>query len=119
MATRLFNLRNVPDDEANEVRALLADHQIDITETKPGFMGIGSAAIWVVDKDNVVRAQALLDAYQEERAQTARQTYLQAKQEGTAPTPWDLFMRDPFRVVVYLLALCAILYFMVVPFFHF
>jgi hypothetical protein len=36
----MLNLRNVPDDEADDVRALLDDHDIAYCETSPGFSNI-------------------------------------------------------------------------------
>lgn len=117
MATRIFNLRHVPDDEADDIRVLLADNQIETTETRAGVLGIGSAAIWVVDEANVTRAQALLDEYQQQRTHAARQRYLDAKAAGTAPTISSLFLRNPLKHLLYLLALLAIIYFMLAPFF--
>jgi hypothetical protein len=40
MTKLLLNLRNVPDDEADDVRALLDDHDIAYYETSPGFSSI-------------------------------------------------------------------------------
>ena len=39
MATLLFRLRHVPDDEADDVRALLEENGIDFYETTPGNWG--------------------------------------------------------------------------------
>ena len=40
MTTLLLNLRQVPDDEAEEVRALLNEHRIAFYETTPSLWGI-------------------------------------------------------------------------------
>ena len=40
MAKLLFDLRDVPDDEADDVRALLDAHGLDYYETKPAAMGL-------------------------------------------------------------------------------
>ena len=45
MAKLLFNLRNVPDDEADEVRDLLTAHGVDWYETRPGNWGISTGAL--------------------------------------------------------------------------
>ena len=47
MAKLLLNLRNVPDDEADDVRALLDEHDIAYYETSPGFWNISLGGIWV------------------------------------------------------------------------
>jgi hypothetical protein len=44
MTTLLLNLRRVPDDEADEVRALLEQHQILFYETAPTCGGSPPAA---------------------------------------------------------------------------
>ena len=45
MAKLLFNLRNVPEDEADEVRQLLTTHGVDWYETRPGPWGISTGAL--------------------------------------------------------------------------
>ena len=40
MSKLLFRLRNVPDDEADEVRELLTQHSIEFYETGAGNWGI-------------------------------------------------------------------------------
>ncbi|WP_421711891.1 DUF6164 family protein [Alcanivorax sp.] len=47
MTTLLLNLRRVPDDEADEVRALLEQNQILFYETAPSMWGISSGGIWL------------------------------------------------------------------------
>ncbi len=44
MARLLFNLRNVPADEADEVRALLRAHGFAFHETPPSPWGISAGA---------------------------------------------------------------------------
>ena len=51
MSRLLMNLRHVPDDEADEVRALLKEHGIGFYETQAGRWRISLAGIWVEEPD--------------------------------------------------------------------
>lgn len=104
MPKLLMNLRNVPDDEADEVRALLAEHGVDHYETKPSIWGISHGGIWLQDDSTHPRAKQLLDAYQRERQQRARAELAQAEREGTAPTLATEIARQPARTLLALLA---------------
>ena len=64
MAVLLFPLRNVPDDEAEEVRALLGTHGIDFYETPASAFGISAGAIWLRDEAQLQVARQLIDDYQ-------------------------------------------------------
>jgi hypothetical protein len=55
VATKLYSLRSVPDDESEEMRVLLREHNIDFHETSSGFFGIGSAAFWVNNANRLIR----------------------------------------------------------------
>ena len=68
MTTLVFRLRNVPDDEAEDVRALLEEAGLAWYETTAGNWGIAMPGLWVEDPDEATRARALIDAYQRERA---------------------------------------------------
>jgi len=68
MTTLVFRLRNVPDDEADDVRALLDEARIDWYETTAGNWGIAMPGLWVEDGDEAMRARPLIDVYQRERA---------------------------------------------------
>ncbi|MFO7288296.1 MAG: DUF6164 family protein, partial [Gammaproteobacteria bacterium] len=47
MAKLLLNLRGVPDDEADEIRALLEEHGIAFYETPPSRWGVSAGGIWL------------------------------------------------------------------------
>ena len=47
MAKFLMNLRDVPDDEAAEIRALLDAHDFGWYDTKPSFWGVSGGGFWL------------------------------------------------------------------------
>lgn len=99
----LMNLRNVPDDEADAVRALLDEAGVDHYETKPSIWGISHGGIWLRDDAAHPRAKQLLDAYQRERQARARAEQAEAEREGRAPTFAGEFARQPVRTTLALL----------------
>ena len=68
MTTLVFRLRNVPDDEADDVRALLDEARLEWYETTAGNWGIAMPGLWIEDPADAVRARELIDAYQRARA---------------------------------------------------
>jgi hypothetical protein len=72
MAKLLLNLRHVPEDETDEIRALLEEHGIGYYETEPNRWGISAGAIWIKDDSRYADAMALMAAYQQERSARAR-----------------------------------------------
>lgn len=116
MPVKLFSLRGVPDDEADEIRAVLAQHAIDYYETPPGNWGVSMPAIWLPDDSEFARAQALLDEYQQLRAAQARAAYTQLKAQGKHRTVLDTLRENPIRFLVYLSAAAALFYLSTKPF---
>jgi len=110
MAALLFKLRGVPDDEAEEVRALLTASGIEHYETPGGNWGISMPAIWVRDDSRLSEARALIDEYQRERQQRMRQEYERLKREGRHPTVIDKIKEDPVQAIVSLAVVALILY---------
>ncbi|MBS4098434.1 MAG: hypothetical protein KGZ83_16555 [Sulfuricella sp.] len=117
MALRIFSLNGVPDDEVEEVRALLAEHRIDYYETPAGNWGISTPALWLRDDDQREAARRLLDDYQAERAVRMREEYAQQLNAGTNRTLRDVIRDNPLRFIVYLAAIFAVAYFSTIPFF--
>lgn len=68
MAILVFRLKYVPDDEADEIRQLLTEHQIEFYETSAGRWQISMAGIWVKDKEQASRARQLIHEDQIERS---------------------------------------------------
>lgn len=119
MAVQLFRLRGVPDDEADEVRALLSENDIDFYETPGGNWGISMPAIWLRDDGELDRARALLDRYQEQRAADARAERERLKREGKERSLLDELREDPIRFVVYAGIALVVLYLSTRPFVDF
>jgi hypothetical protein len=119
MPVRLFNLRNVPEDEANEVRQLLADNGIDFYETQGSAWGVSAPAYWLHDKAQLDQAQSLIDDYQRERAERARAEYEQLKRQGRAPTWLGNILKHPLQFLLLVLLILFILYVTLSPFIHF
>ena len=109
MTTLVFRLRNVPDDEADDVRALLDDARLEWYETTAGNWGIAMPGLWVEDPDDAVRARSLIDAYQHARA-----TRMAAERE---PVSAFARLRERPAASLAIIAFCAfLLYVSINPF---
>lgn len=116
MAKILFSLRNVPEDEADEVRALLTEHAVSFYETEAGNWGISTPAIWLSNAEDFGRVKPLLDAYQTARGERKRAEYAQLRARGEAKT-WVTSLREqPVRFIAYFAVVGLILFFSVKPF---
>ncbi len=110
MAKLLFKLRGVPDDEADDVRELLAQHEFDIYETSAGNWGLSMPGIWLKDKDKFNAARALIDDYQQARAIRVRAEYEQLKKEGKNRTFIDWAKENPVQLVFFSAVIVLVLY---------
>jgi len=119
MPVQIFKLRNVPDDEAADVRALLTENDIDFYETSAGNWGISAPGIWLKDKSHFAEARALIEEYQAERQQRMRQEYEQLKRQGRQRSVVQLITENPLRAILYLIGIAVILYISIKPFLHF
>lgn len=108
MAKLLLNLRNVPEDEADEVREWLERESIEFYETKASPWGISSGGIWVRDDSEAVRAKALMADYQVQRRERAVAALKAAQDEGTAETFAGLLRQRPAYVLAMLAAIIGI-----------
>jgi hypothetical protein len=102
MARLLLNLRQVPDDEAAEVRELLREHGIEFYETRPSLFGISAGGIWLRQDADLPRARAELDRYQASRSARAREGFARARAEGRVPGVLEQLRREPLRVLLVL-----------------
>ena len=101
MAKLLFRMRNVPDDEAEEVRELLEKNEIKYFETSSGHMGISMPGLWLVDEQQFGQARALVDGYQEARRARVNSHYLEQREEDSIRTVWQSFRAEPARFILY------------------
>lgn len=108
MPHHLMNLRHVPDDEADEIRALFEEHEVKYYETPPSFWGISMGGFWVHDDEEAQRARALLEDYQQRRLQSQRQAYEQSLASGEGGSIWSMFRRHPVRALAAVLAIVVI-----------
>ncbi len=113
MAVLLFKLRNVPEEEAEEVRSLLVEHGIDIYETSAGNWRISMPAIWLRDELQLEQAKQLLEDYQHFRYMRAREEFDNHRAQGLHPTLWTNFRSEPLRVGAYAALVALIVYFSV------
>lgn len=116
MPIKLFNLRGVPHDEAEEIRDLLTNSHIDYYETPGGNWAISAPAIWLNHDDQWHQAKELIEQYQRERLIRAREEYSQLRKEGRHRTIADLISENPIRFIIYMAAIAVIVYFSTKPF---
>ena len=116
MPVKLFSLHNVPDDEAEEVRELLASHDIPYYETAAGNWGVSAPALWLHDDSRFGEARALVDDYESQRLARVREEYANQKRAGGQRTLVDVIRENPARFVVYATVIVMVLYFSTQPF---
>ncbi|MDH5433786.1 MAG: DUF6164 family protein [Gammaproteobacteria bacterium] len=116
MPSLLFKLNNVPDDEADDIRQMLSDADIEFYETDSGPFGLSFAGIWIVDDHELAQAQTLLDEYQQNRARLAREDYQTRKENGEIRSWWQQVLDSPVRSIAALFFILLILYLTLSPF---
>ena len=115
MSKLLLNLRNVPDDEADDVRAMLDANGIAYYETKPGPWRISVGGIWVTEDAAIIEARRLMADYQQKRGERARAEYAASVRDGTAQTFWTVVRAEPGRVLLTFLAIACLLGLVALP----
>ncbi|CEP38027.1 MULTISPECIES: DUF6164 family protein [Halomonadaceae] len=116
MAELLFRLRHVTDEEAMEVRDLLAAHGFDTYETQAGFFRLGVDAIWLRNPHQHDAAIAALEAYQAERLERVQREHQAVVERGEQMTLWKRLAAHPLQVVLVLLAVTLIVALTLLPF---
>lgn len=117
MSKLLLNLRNVPDDEIDDVRAMLETQRIEFYETQPSRWGISYGGIWITHDEDVAEAKRLMADYQGQRQARARAEYAAARRDGTAQTFMDVLREQPGRVLLTALAIVVLLGLVALPVF--
>jgi len=115
MAKRLLNLRDVPDDESGEVRALLDENGIAFYETPPSRWGVSMGGIWISRDSEYRRARRLLDDYQAERGRRMRAEYLARQRRGEAETVITVWRQRPGQVLACLVGAAGVIGLMMWP----
>ncbi len=108
MATLIYRLDRVAQEEIEEVRDLLDAHRIDYYETPGGNWGVSVAGFWLRDEGQLDGVQALLDVYGRERAARVR--------AEPVPGIGQRLREAPVATLAYLAAAAAILYLSLLPF---
>ena len=116
MTTLIFKLKDVPDDEAADVRELLAENDIYFYETHAGFWRLGVDALWLPDDTNLERAREIIKTYQLERTSSQQKAYADLVEQGEAPTLWQNFLLSPLRFVLLIVAVFFVLTLTLAPF---
>jgi len=109
MSKLLLNLRDVPNDEADDVRGFLDSAGIGYYETRPSLWGISGGGIWVRDDGDVAEAKRLMAEYQRERQVRVREERAEAQRNGTAETFADVLRTQPLRVAQTLITIALLL----------
>lgn len=115
MSKLLLNLRNVPDDELDDVRAMLDEHRIGFYETQPSRWGISYGGVWVTDDKDIAQAKRLMADYQSRRQARVRAEYSKAREEGSAETFMDVVREQPLRVLLTVVAVVVLLGLVALP----
>jgi len=117
MSHLVFKLNSVPEDEANEVRDLLDKHEIHFYETDSGRWGLGYAAIWMKNDEQLDKAKNLIQEYQVERYQKVNSEHKELEQSGEKISRISFFMHSPIKFTILLIFAGLLAYFTVIPFF--
>ncbi|HDZ39428.1 MAG TPA: hypothetical protein ENH62_14330 [Marinobacter sp.] len=118
MPHHLMNLRHVPDDEAEEIRALFDDHDVRFYETPPSRWGVSMGGFWVHDDDEAQRAKELLQEYQRQRLESQREAYEARRLNGESMGAWQMFRYKPVRTFAACLAIVVMIGLSLLPFIH-
>lgn len=116
MSKLLIKLNTVPADEANEIRSLLSDNQINYYETQSGTFGIGIAAIWLQDESDTEQAQLLLKNYAAERQASMQKAYQDALANNEQETFLKKLIREPIKIIAYCVVIGFVIYISIHPF---
>jgi len=102
MSILFFNLRGVPEDEAEDVRELLSSHDIEFYETSDGLFGVSLPAIWLHHPDDLPTASRLFAEYQQQREAEQRALYEERKLSGLHAGFWQHNLEHPIRFMILL-----------------
>ena len=116
MSVIVFRLNDVPEDEAQAIRELLAENGFDYYETSAGKWGFSVAAIWLKNAEDKDRARALIEEYEQQRGLHMREYHNRLRNAGKLESIFTRLVNNPLQVVVYLLLVLLVIYLTVFPF---
>lgn len=116
MAKLLFKLKSVFDDEADDVRKLLSENDINFYESPAGNWGISMHALWLNDESQYEKAKKLIDEYQHERSERVQLEIKQQRKNGEFETLQQRILNRPMQFIIYTAFILFILYISIVPF---
>jgi len=116
MAKLLFRLNGVSDDEADQIRSLLEQHDIDFYETNAGRWGISMAAIWLRDEESFESARQLILESQQQRQIRLRSEFEEKIRNGDIPPWYQRVLQRPMDFITVIVAILGIVALMLWPF---
>ena len=116
MAKLIFKLKSVPFDEAEDIKNLLTENQIEFYETPPGNWEISMHALWLNDEAEYIPAKQLIDDYQLKRSERVRLETQLKIDKGELETFSQRIINRPVQFITILAIILFILYFSVMPF---
>lgn len=119
MSKIVFRLKDVPEEEADGVRELLTDKDIEYFETDAGRWGISIGALWVKDNDDFDVARELIEEFQLQYRKDVQHQFEKDKQEGKVFGFWQRFSQYPLQVLAYLILILIVLAFTLLPMLQF
>lgn len=116
MAKLIFNLKDVPEQEADAVRQLLEQNQIEFYETHAGRWKISVAALWIPNDQDFEPARNLINQFQYDLGLSRQQEREQDIASGNVPGWWQYFVLHPLQVIVFIIAIFIVLAVSTIPF---
>ncbi len=103
-------------DEADDIKNLLTENNIDFYESPAGNWGISMHALWVNDEGQSSLAKKLIAEYQLKRSERIRQETQQKMEEGELETFFQRILSRPVEFILLLALILFILYVSIMPF---
>lgn len=116
MAKLLFRLNGVSEEEADQIRELLEQHDVDFYETHAGRWGVSLAAIWLRNNEEFDEVRQLIIESQQQRQITLRAEFEEKLRNGDIQ-PWSQrLLQRPTDFIAVALGIGFIIALMLWPF---
>ncbi len=116
MAKLIFKLKSASYDEADDIKNLLTENNIDFYETPPGNWEISMHALWLNDEAEYTQAKQLIDEYQLKRSQRIKLETQEKIDNGELETFFQRLLNRPVQFIFILAIILFILYLSIMPF---